>query len=933
MLLNSKKVKSLCTFGLTLALMCSNIPAVSAKDFQDGETNEYIGGLKGPSVEEENWIKENMIETKSVLPNKSAIERINKSRESKGLNPKTNLKTANFGQEVSPADSSDKTTLSESNLSIAAYTDGNSLSTDTLTSSDFPVSVDNSTSKYYPGEETQGSIGSCSAMSSTYYQASYMTALARNWDLKSDKNYSKKLSPKWTYNFINSGMDEGSNTSEAYTLLKEQGAATWNDFPYDGHGSVSKNYLEWAGNPKVWENAANNRIDKTGVVRIWDETNTPVKSETDSNLDNIKKLLLNGYILVINYSSASTKMTKISNNTDSTADDAYVGETISYMVNGSKGGHGQAIVGYNDAIWTDIDGDGSVDPGEKGAFKLQGGTWISYDALNTVSAVPGLPADKNRTNCFWYNNSAFWLTARTSYTPKLLGEVTINHAKRDQLQYQIGYSETTSSDPTITWTPNILNKENGAVSFNGTDGAAYGTVVIDYTNLMELNSNINFSDKTKRWYMRITDKTADDNAAVIKDFRLVDPATGYITYYNGPSSTIDNSTVTLSIDYALGTPKPSVAPPTFSINPGTYKYAKNLTITTETPNATIRYTTNGETPTTSSAAYEGPISVYGNMYFRAALEVDGKIVENTMTNAYYNAGHKIGDVNGDGELNVLDAMYINKYIAKTITNFPVSDGISIADVNADGVIDSTDSNLAGSDNTDSLKKYINTHLVGDVNDDERIDNTDVLLINKYLTKGTALPVDNALWAADVNGDNAITSADADLITQFSEGTISIFPKAHHIYKLGDVNGDGKINVLDIAHMQKYITGAIPTLNVPDDLWTGDLNGDCVIDSSDLAILKKFVLSYDGSHYIQKERIVHNIGDAYGENEISLSTYALIQRIARGTDSEYPCTDILWTCDVNGDGIIDASDASLVREYLFAQRTTFPKSSMTPITVS
>ena len=62
-----------------------------------------------------------------------------------------------------------------------------------------------------------------------------------------------------------------------------------------------------------------------------------------------------------------------------------------------KGAHRITIVGYNDNIWVDINGDNVVDKGEKGAFKIansygetkdnKGFAWMSYDAVNAVSCL------------------------------------------------------------------------------------------------------------------------------------------------------------------------------------------------------------------------------------------------------------------------------------------------------------------------------------------------------------------------------------------------------------------------------------------------------------------------------------------------------------------------------------------------------------------
>jgi hypothetical protein len=59
------------------------------------------------------------------------------------------------------------------------------------------------------------------------------------------------------------------------------------------------------------------------------------------------------------------------------------------------------------------------------------------------------------------------------------------------------------------------------------------------------------------------------------------------------------------------------APPTFSLPAGTYSGTQNVSIHDATAGATIFYTTDGTTPSTSSTVYAGPIAVSGKMTLMA----------------------------------------------------------------------------------------------------------------------------------------------------------------------------------------------------------------------------------------------------------------------------------------------------------------------------
>jgi hypothetical protein len=68
---------------------------------------------------------------------------------------------------------------------------------------------------------------------------------------------------------------------------------------------------------------------------------------------------------------------------------------------------------------------------------------------------------------------------------------------------------------------------------------------------------------------------------------------------------------------------PTATPPIFSPAVGTYASAQTVTVFDATSGATIYYTTNGTTPTTSSAIYSGPITVSATETLEAIAEKTG----------------------------------------------------------------------------------------------------------------------------------------------------------------------------------------------------------------------------------------------------------------------------------------------------------------------
>ena len=81
--------------------------------------------------------------------------------------------------------------------------------------------------------------------------------------------------------------------------------------------------------------------------------------------------------------------------------------------------------------------------------------------------------------------------------------------------------------------------------------------------------------------------------------------------------------------------QPIAAAPTFSVGSGTYNNAQSVTISSTTTGASIRYTLDGSTPTSSSALYSGPVAIASSNTTLKAIATKSGMVDSTVTSATY----------------------------------------------------------------------------------------------------------------------------------------------------------------------------------------------------------------------------------------------------------------------------------------------------------
>jgi Chitobiase/beta-hexosaminidase C-terminal domain/Legume lectin domain len=306
----------------------------------------------------------------------------------------------------------------------------------------------------------------------------------------------------------------------------------------------------------------------------------------------------------ITYDGSSLTETLTDTVTKATYTKTYTGINIPALVGGNTayvgfgGSTGAATATQSLSSWTYTE----ESPGQAGipTFLPAAGTYLGSQSVTLSTASSGAVICYSTTGSPATNGSTSCATG-TLYT----GPITVSSS---ETLYVVAGGTRFNDSPVVSGSY-VIQTSVSTPAFSplaGTYTSAQSVVISDVTS----NATIYYTTNGTAPTTSSTKYTGPITVSSTETLEAIAVATG------------NTSSAVASAAYTINSPTP-VATPTFSPAGGTYTSAQSVTISDATSGATIYYTTNGTTPTTSSAQYGGPITVGSTETLEAIAVITG----------------------------------------------------------------------------------------------------------------------------------------------------------------------------------------------------------------------------------------------------------------------------------------------------------------------
>ena len=258
-------------------------------------------------------------------------------------------------------------------------------------------------------------------------------------------------------------------------------------------------------------------------------------------------------------------------------------------------------------------------------FTLASGTYSAGQSVSLSDATAG-------ATIYYTTNGTTPSTSSTKYT----GTITVNATETiEAIAVATGYANSAASTATYTIATYPTTATPVLSLASGTYSSAQTLTIADATSGAVIYYTTNGSRPTSS----SAKYTGPITVSATETVEALALASGDLT------SALASATYTISSSGCYGcvggsgsgsaSGSGTLPAPTFSVPAGTYTSAQTVPITDATAGATIYYTTNGTTPSTSSTRYTGPVTVSTNEMIEAIAVASGYTNSSVAAASYF----------------------------------------------------------------------------------------------------------------------------------------------------------------------------------------------------------------------------------------------------------------------------------------------------------
>lgn len=385
-----------------------------------------------------------------------------------------------------------------------------------------PAAVNNADSYYFPYIFYQAAL-ECGQASSLTYLFTYELAVRRNRYVLFDSPYNKyHITSHFAWNFCNGGANTGVSSMETWQVVRTAGSPFTPDWGESyGTGGPSK----WLSGYDKYYNALKNRI-----VDMY-----AIPTNSAEGIQTLKHWIANHCSDDTQGGMATFYCTYQATNATLPAGTPQGGMAVTTTFT-SYVNHSQTIVGYNDSIRYDYNGDGqytnTLDINNDGIVDVRDweiGGVIFCNSFGTGWGNGGfafLPykklAETHLENGGIWNACVYIVHVRDEVFPQLTYKATIKHDKRNMLRLTAGFNpDLNATSPSTTIGFNLFNYQGGALFMQGGTTEADKTLELglDVTPLLnQMSPNTPY-----KFFLGVTESDASGTGTgTIVNFSVMD---------------------------------------------------------------------------------------------------------------------------------------------------------------------------------------------------------------------------------------------------------------------------------------------------------------------------------------------------------------------------------------------------------------------------